>query len=245
MANAFQSETMRPMLVGRTSAGFTLNIIDTPGLVEAGCVNDQAIDIIRRFLLNRTIDVMLYVDRLDEYRVNSLDRQVIKAIAGAFGPQIWKIGLLVLTHAQFTSLPDNVSYSDFVVRRTAAFQEAIRQEAGLRKHDPPTGMALVENSFRCSTNAEGEKVLPNGTVWLPNLVQCMVDVVVTNRAHAILVDEKLIDGPNANRRGKLWIPIILVLQWFLVVMPLKASTRKDIRELEGEDEDMAPSGSWW
>lgn len=37
-------------MVSRTLAGFTLNIIDTPGLVEGGYVNDQALEIIKRFV---------------------------------------------------------------------------------------------------------------------------------------------------------------------------------------------------
>lgn len=42
---------MRPILCSRTKSGFTLNIIDTPGLVEGGCVNDQAMDVIKRYKL--------------------------------------------------------------------------------------------------------------------------------------------------------------------------------------------------
>lgn len=38
-------------MVSRSRAGFTLNIIDTPGLVEGGYVNDQALEIIKRFVL--------------------------------------------------------------------------------------------------------------------------------------------------------------------------------------------------
>lgn len=45
-----QSEGPRPVMVSRTLAGFTLNIIDTPGLVEGGYVNDQALEIIKRFV---------------------------------------------------------------------------------------------------------------------------------------------------------------------------------------------------
>lgn len=45
-----QSEGLRPIMCSRTRAGFTLNIIDTPGLVEGGYVNEQAIEIIKRYL---------------------------------------------------------------------------------------------------------------------------------------------------------------------------------------------------
>ncbi|KAL5199792.1 hypothetical protein ABZP36_020995 [Zizania latifolia] len=44
--SAFQSESM---MCSRTRAGFTLNIIDTPGLIEGGYINEQAVDIIKRF----------------------------------------------------------------------------------------------------------------------------------------------------------------------------------------------------
>lgn len=48
VVNAFQSEGPRPVMVSRTLAGFTLNIIDTPGIVEGGYINDQALEIIKR-----------------------------------------------------------------------------------------------------------------------------------------------------------------------------------------------------
>lgn len=34
-------------MVSRTKGGFTLNIIDTPGLVEAGYVSYQALELIK------------------------------------------------------------------------------------------------------------------------------------------------------------------------------------------------------
>ena len=48
---ALQSEGFRPVMVSRNRAGFTLNIIDTPGLVEGGYVSYQALDMIKRFVL--------------------------------------------------------------------------------------------------------------------------------------------------------------------------------------------------
>lgn len=38
-------------MVSRERSGFTLNIIDTPGIVEGGYVNDQALEIIKRLSL--------------------------------------------------------------------------------------------------------------------------------------------------------------------------------------------------
>jgi hypothetical protein len=223
-----QTETLRPLQCSRSRAGFTLNIIDTPGLVEGGGVNDQALEIIRRyflfccwvlsrvfvlsilglfafqlypavcdlcnlsranlfmelgsmqcrsrcriilegslfdkmhsewnfsrhsriwipccfcldgcrFLLNKTIDAVLYVDRLDGYRVDNLDRQVIRAIHRSFGPRIWRLAIVALTHAQL-SPPDGVEYSEFLQRRSEGLQAAIRQEAGFKKNEDPVSL---------------------------------------------------------------------------------------------------------
>jgi len=55
------------------------------------------------------------------------------------------------------------------------------------------------------------QILPNGTAWIPNLVQTITDVI-TKGGQSITVDQKLIDGPNPNNRGKIFIPLILAFQ---------------------------------
>lgn len=228
--SAFQSEGSRPVMVSRSRAGFTLNIIDTPGLVEGGYVNDQALEIIKRFLLNRTIDVLLYVDRLDTYRVDNLDRQIISAITDSFGQGIWNRAAIVLTHAQL-SPPDGLSYEEFFAKRSEALLKVFHLGGPLMWRDPhtsPMPVVLVENSGRCNKNESDEKVLPNGVAWIPNLVQTIVDIAL-NGSESILVDKKLIEGPNPNERGKMWIPVILAIQYFLVKM-IHRAIKNDIAE---------------
>ncbi|OVA19960.1 AIG1 [Macleaya cordata] len=229
--NAFQSEGSRPVMVSRSRAGFTLNIIDTPGLIEGGYVNDQALEIIKRFLLNKTIDVLLYVDRLDAYRVDNLDRQIIKAITDSFGKGIWRRSLVVLTHAQL-SPPDGLNYDDFFSRRSESLLKVVRLGARIRKQefqDSGIPVVLVENSGRCNTNDSGEKILPNGTAWIPDLVKTITDVV-SNGSKAILVDKKLIEGPNPNERHKFMIPLILAFQYFFVVKPIQKAIKDDAKK---------------
>ena len=91
------------------------------------CLND-------RFLLNRTIDVLLYVDRLDAYRVDNLDRQVIKAITDSFGKGIWHRAIIVLTHAQL-SPPDGLNYDEFFTRRSEALLKVVRLGARIKKQE--------------------------------------------------------------------------------------------------------------
>ncbi|KAL8218008.1 hypothetical protein R6Q57_021381 [Mikania cordata] len=212
--SAFQSDVPRPVMVSRERSGFTLNIIDTPGIVEGGYVNDQALELIKsRFLLNKTIDVLLYVDRLDSYRVDNLDKQIVKAITESFGKEIWRKGIVVLTHAQLTP-PDCLSYDDFFARRSDAILKVVDSGPRFKKHEPldhAIPVVLVENSSRCNKNDGGEKILPNGTVWIPHIVET-ITIVATNESKSILVDQKLIDGPNANERGKVFIPLILAFQ---------------------------------
>ncbi|KAL9231819.1 hypothetical protein vseg_006989 [Gypsophila vaccaria] len=226
--SAFQSEGPRPVMVSRSRAGFTLNIIDTPGLVEGGYVNDRALHMIKSFLINRTIDILLYVDRLDAYRVDTLDRQIIKAITDGFGRAIWNRAAIVLSHAQL-SPPDGLSYEEFVAKRSEALLKVVRQGARIKKQDTlafSMPVVLVENSGRCSKNDEGEKVLPNGVAWIPNLVKVIIDVV-SNGSTGILIDERLIEGPNPNERGKYWMPLIWAAQ-FLLWKQLQSSIKQDI-----------------
>ncbi|KAK7286625.1 hypothetical protein RJT34_21756 [Clitoria ternatea] len=225
----FQSEGPRPMMVSRSRAGFTLNIIDTPGLIEGGYINDTALDIIKRFLLNKTIDVLLYVDRLDVYRVDNLDKLVAQAITESFGKGIWNKAIVALTHAQF-SPPDGLPYDEFFSRRSEALLRVVRSGARIKREAfqaAAVPVVLIENSGRCNKNDSDEKVLPNGTAWIPHLVQTITDIAL-NKSESIYVDKNLIEGPNPNQRGKLWIPLVFALQYFFVIKPIKGLIQKDI-----------------
>ncbi|KAJ0988427.1 hypothetical protein J5N97_006783 [Dioscorea zingiberensis] len=214
--SAFQSEGPSPLMFSRSRGGFTLNVIDTPGLVEGGYVNEHAINTIKRFLLNKTIDVFIYVDRFDVYRQDNLDRQVIKAITDSFGNGIWRRGLVVLTHAQFTPPAD--AYYAFSAKRSEAILKFIRLGAYIKTRefqDYGISVVLVENSSRCKMDGLGERILPDGTAWFPHLMRVITDVAM-NHSKAITVKQKFIDGPNPNAKWKLFIPLILAFQYFCV-----------------------------
>ncbi len=76
-------------------------------------------------------------------------------------------------------------------------------------------VALVENRGRCNVNYRGEKILPHGTVWLISLLEWIVKVATSESNKSIFTGTKLIDGPNVNQRGKLWITLILLAQFLL------------------------------
>lgn len=56
----------------------------------------------------------------------------------------------------------------FLARRLDGLQRAL-SSAGAS--GSPRPYVLIENSSKCNTNEAGDKVLPNGTVWLTALFQ--------------------------------------------------------------------------
>jgi len=93
------------------------------------------------FLLDKTIDVLLYVDRLDSYRVDNLDKQVIRAITDCFGKGIWQRGVVILTHGQL-SPPDGLNYDEFLANRSEALLKYVRLGARIRKQEFQVNVSL-------------------------------------------------------------------------------------------------------
>ena len=60
----------------------------------------QALKSIVHILKDRKVDVVLYLDRLDFYRVEKTDQEIMAAITNTFGPKIWKNTIIGLTHGK-------------------------------------------------------------------------------------------------------------------------------------------------
>ncbi|GAQ90308.1 chloroplast outer envelope translocon protein [Klebsormidium nitens] len=212
----FQGEIVRPEVVFRQKAGFTLSIFDTPA-IDDGSVNEDLLKGMRGFLLEKPIDALLYVDRLDTYRVDDLDREAMAGITKVFGARLWKDAVLVLTHGQCNP-PEGTTISEYVARRTANVVAAIKQAAkkgGVTLNDVP--VAIVENSSRCNTNSGGEKILYDNSVWLPALVGKIVDVALRpDKAGPYMVTEDMVLPIDGNSRLRWLIAPLLALQVGLV-----------------------------
>ncbi|KAF8061109.1 TOC34 [Scenedesmus sp. PABB004] len=93
--------------------GFRVKIIDTCGLEdpEAGdTVNYAALQRIAEDMKGVPVDVVLYVDRLDLYRVEPLDKRIMQSISETFGRRIWHKTLLVLTHGNLPLPPPGTTF---------------------------------------------------------------------------------------------------------------------------------------
>lgn len=204
----FQQDIGRPVTVVRNTSGFQLRIIDTPGLVDGDTISERALQLIQAEAARTPVDVVLYLDRLDFYRVEPVDHSSMEAISRVLGPDVWQHTVLGLTRSQMTSPPPGTTYETFLARRLDTLQRAL-QGAGAGR---PLPYVLIENSSKCNTNDSGEKVLPNGSVWLPRLMQKIAEQATASR-RAFKADAKAAaHKANPNRRGKLWIPFILAAQ---------------------------------
>ena len=88
-------------MYSRKAAGFILNIIDTSSLMAQGGPDEAALSLLSEFLSDgKKVDVVLYLDRLDLYRVESRDKQSMDALTRVLGPEIWKKVCITLTRGQ-------------------------------------------------------------------------------------------------------------------------------------------------
>lgn len=106
-----------------------------------------------------------------------------------------------------------------IARRVEGIREIMRKAGGQQAALP---YVLIENSDRCQRNAAGEKVLENGSPWVPTFFEKVVDVAMKfPRAYKY--------NPNSVNQGEqlftkfCLIPIVLVVQ--VTLLPLLVWTR--------------------
>ena len=171
----FQPESLRPLLAGRVAAGFTLNLLDTPGLLDGDQVSARGLASVKLALKDREVHAVVYMERLDSWRVDNSDRAIFMALKEHFGMEIWDRTVLGFSHGQL-SPPNGAPYAEFVARRMEECKSAVRKTLGAPHLALPH--VIVENGSRCATNGGGEKVLPDEakTVWLTHFISTLVDV---------------------------------------------------------------------
>lgn len=70
----------------------------------------QALQAIASELQSRPADIVMYVDRLDMYRTEPLDKAVFEAMTATFGPRVWDHTIIALTHGQMLSPPVGTTF---------------------------------------------------------------------------------------------------------------------------------------
>ena len=114
-----------PRMYSRKAADFIFNIIDTSSLMAQGGPDEAALSLLSEFLSDgKEVDVVLYLDRLDLYRVESRDKQSMDALTRVLGPEIWKKVCITLTRGKVWRL---LSFS-LLSNLFFLFKETISQE---------------------------------------------------------------------------------------------------------------------
>lgn len=237
--SAFDSETKQVREVFATIKGIRVRFIDTPGLQPSAAdtrYNSAIMAKAKAFTRNCQPDIVLYFDRLDvPSRADFGDLPLLRTITNTFGAAVWFNAIVVLTHAS-TAPPDGangqpISYEMYVAQRSHVVQQTIRQAAGdMRLMNP---VALVENHPACRMNRQGERVLPNGQVWKPQLLLlCFASKILTEANTLLNLQE---NGANRQMAVKQKVP---PLPFLLSSLITSRPPRKAV--LEEQDPAYAP-----
>ncbi|KAM0859433.1 hypothetical protein ACQ4PT_047213 [Festuca glaucescens] len=234
--DAFESSTRKVQEVVGTVEGIKVKVIDTPGLSSSSSdqhYNQKVLNSVKKLVSKNPPDIVLYFDRLDMQSRDYGDVPLLQTISKVFGASVWFNAIVVLTHAA-SAPPDGpngipLSYEMFVTQRSHVVQQAIRQAASdVRLMNP---VALVENHSACRTNRAGQRVLPNGQVWKPQLLLLCFASKVLAEANSFL---KLQDSPTGKPSSTRIPPLPFLLSSLLQSRaPLKLP-----EEQYGDDDDI-------
>ncbi|XP_010909957.1 translocase of chloroplast 101, chloroplastic [Elaeis guineensis] len=189
--NAFEPATAFVKEIVGTVDGVKIRIIDTPGLrasVMDQSSNRRILSSIKKHTKKCPPDIVLYVDRMDTQTRDLNDLPLLRTTTSIFGSSIWFNAIVALTHAA-SAPPDGpngspLSYEVFIAQRSHVIQQSIRQAAGdMRLMNP---VALVENHPSCRRNREGQRVLPNGLSWRPQMLLLCYSSKILSEANSLL-----------------------------------------------------------
>jgi hypothetical protein len=202
---------------------------------------------VKRFTKKTPPDIVLYFDRLDMPMRDFGDLPLLRIVTETFGQALWFNAIVVLTHA-CTAPPDGntgqpISYDMYIAQRSHVVQQMIRQAAGdLRLMNP---VSLAENHPDCRRNNKGERVLPNGQLWKPQLLLlCFASKILTEANTLLNLKEN-----NAKRQfmaqAKPKVPPLPFLLSSLLTArkPRKGPTEEELLEeaqYAAEDQEQGP-----
>jgi hypothetical protein len=95
--------------------------------------------------------------------------QCVEGVTRVLGAAVWRNAVLGFTRASESSAPPGVDFQQHVQQRADALRSAIARAGGGGGSE--LAVALIENSSRCPTNDEGERVVPGEVPWVVDLVE--------------------------------------------------------------------------
>ncbi|XP_071721909.1 translocase of chloroplast 159, chloroplastic-like [Rutidosis leptorrhynchoides] len=223
--NAFQSSTTTVNEITGTVDGVKIRVIDTPGLKSSAIdqgANNKILSSVKKIINKCPPDIVLYVDRLDTQTRDLNDMPLLKTITSSLGASIWRNAIVTLTHSA-SAPPDGpsgspLSYEVFVAQRSHVVQQSIGQAVGdLRLMNPSlmNPVSLVENHPACRKNRDGQKVLPNGQTWRPQLLLLCYSMKILAEASSISKPQDPVDHRKLFGFRVRAPPLPYLLSWLL------------------------------
>ena len=224
--DAFGPATTTVKEIVGTVDGVEIRVFDTPGLKSSASeqgINRRMLSSVKKFTKKCPPDIVLYVDRLDAQTRDLNDLPLLRTITSSLGSSIWKSAIITLTHAA-SAPPDGPSgspmrYDAFVAQRSHVVQQSIGQAVGdIRLMNPSlmmTPVSLVENHPSCRKNREGQKILPNGLSWRPQLLLLSYSMKILSEVSNLSKAQDVFDHRKLFGFRSRSPPLPYLLSWLL------------------------------
>ncbi|KAG2239132.1 hypothetical protein Bca52824_089992 [Brassica carinata] len=191
---AFRVTTKSAEHVVGNVGGILIRILDTPGLMSSATeerYNQDVLTSIKKRMRRFPVDVILYIDRLDE----NPDIRLLRTITSSLGSSIWRNTIVVLTHAASDVPEDSSSYT---AQRSSLMHQSIRQavpELSCVEQRKMPGIILAENNMSSlSGNKTSERTCPD---WRLNLLILCCSVKIRCKSGSLSKQKTLVEKPDA------------------------------------------------
>ncbi|KAG2248114.1 hypothetical protein Bca52824_087742 [Brassica carinata] len=203
------SFSINVLVIGKTVGnvgGILITILDTPGLMSSATeewYNQDVLVSIKKSMRRFPVDVVLYIDRLDE----NPDVRLLRTITSSLGSSIWRNAIVVLTHAA-SDVPDSSSYT---AQRSSLMHQSIRQavpELSCVDRRKMPGIVLAENNMNESTCPD----------WRLNLLVLCCSIKIRCNSGSLSKQKTLVEKPDAFDSSQLRSFTIFCSLWNVLLL---------------------------
>jgi len=185
--------------------GIRVTVIDTPGLMPhylGQRRNKKILNSVKRYIKRSPPDIVLYFERLDHINSRYSDYPLLKLMTDILGSSMWFNTVLVMTHCS-SSPPEGpdgypLEYDAYTRYCKNVVQRHIQAVVSNTQLDNP--VVLVDNHPMCRRNTKGERVLPNGQVWVSELLLLCGATKLLAEANSLLKFQDSFVLSQANNR---------------------------------------------
>lgn len=189
--DALVPATHRIKKIEGTIKGIRVTVIDTPGLVShyhGQRRNMKILNSVKHFIKRSPPDIILYFERLDHINSRYSDYPLLKLMTDILGSPMWFNTVLVMTHCS-SSPPEGpdgypLEYDTYTRYCKNVVQRHIQAAVSNTQLDNP--FVLIDNHPMCRRNTKGERVLPNGQVWVSELLLLCGATKLLTEANSLL-----------------------------------------------------------